>query len=308
MSLSNYHYRNTLHTNYHFNNPARFIFGNMKNSKQAILFFIFFTVTISSFSQDTLPKFTARDLGKGRAQISWTNAFQNTLVQLTVQRSFDSLKYFRSIFSSQSPELPQNGFVDNNLPQGYKVFYRIQYVFEGGAYFFTKSRSISAPPIDNQKDDYTDKDDSISAPTIPEVHYVKIYKQTMDSFLMQIPSKDYKRFKDSIAKRTKDTLYYIDDDQVVLRKYVPKPVWKSSLFVFTNIYGYVNINLPLAKQHKYSIRFFEENGTEIFKINHIKEPELVLDKVNFIHAGWFLFELYEDDKLKEKNKFYIERD
>jgi len=35
---------------------------------------------------------------------------------------------------------------------------------------------------------------------------------------------------------------------------------------------------------------------------------LTLDKSNFIHAGWFKFELYEDGQLKEKNKLLIPKD
>ena len=34
----------------------------------------------------------------------------------------------------------------------------------------------------------------------------------------------------------------------------------------------------------------------------------VLDKTNFVHAGWFTYELYEDEKLKEKNKFQLQKD
>ena len=54
--------------------------------------------------------------------------------------------------------------------------------------------------------------------------------------------------------------------------------------------------------------FYEEDGTELFRIKTIKEPELILDKTDFIHAGWFSFELFEDDKLKERNKFYLSKD
>jgi len=33
-----------------------------------------------------------------------------------------------------------------------------------------------------------------------------------------------------------------------------------------------------------------------------------LDKANFLHAGWFRFELYENGQLKEKHRFYIPKD
>jgi hypothetical protein len=56
------------------------------------------------------------------------------------------------------------------------------------------------------------------------------------------------------------------------------------------------------------VKFFEENGNPIFEIQHIREPQLILDKSNFLHAGWFFFELYEDEKLKEKSKFFLSKD
>jgi hypothetical protein len=78
--------------------------------------------------------------------------------------------------------------------------------------------------------------------------------------------------------------------------------------IYTNREGNVVIALPEVKTSQYSIRFFLENGMEILQLNKVKEPLLTLDKSNFLHAGWFRFELYENDVLKEKNKFYLPKD
>ncbi|MBC7587001.1 MAG: hypothetical protein H7178_01475 [Chitinophagaceae bacterium] len=275
--------------------------------KKRFLLAIFFIICFdAAMSQDTLPNFTVRTFGNGKAQVSWINSFDK-IVQLTVQRSFDSTKFFRTIFSSQSPWLPQNGFIDNAIPAGYRVFYRIQYVFEGGSYFFTKSLSPTVyKPL---KVAGTDDEPEPSKPLKPgEKRMVKIYKRNKETFVTELEYNEYKKFRDSIAKNTKDTLYYTNNDEVVIKPFVPKQTWRPSSNIFTNDKGYVNIVLPLAKQKHYRIVFLEENGSEIFQIKHVKEPELVLDKANFIHAGWFFFELYEDDKLKEKNKFYLWKD
>ena len=40
-------------------------------------------------------------------------------------------------------------------------------------------------------------------------------------------------------------------------------------------------------------------------LKEVKEKEFKIDKANFYAAGWFKFELYEDGKLIEKNKFKI---
>lgn len=87
-----------------------------------------------------------------------------------------------------------------------------------------------------------------------------------------------------------------------------KPDFIPSFFVYTNKDGYVFINLPDADKKKYHIKFYEEDDTFLFEIKSIRETALTLDKANFMHAGWFRFELYNDDKLIEKNKFYLAKE
>ena len=70
----------------------------------------------------------------------------------------------------------------------------------------------------------------------------------------------------------------------------------------------VIISLPDAGKKKYSLKFFEDDGTFLFDIKKIDEPYLTLDKVNFRHAGLFRFELYKDGSLIERHKIYIPKD
>jgi hypothetical protein len=81
-----------------------------------------------------------------------------------------------------------------------------------------------------------------------------------------------------------------------------------SFYIYTNKDGYVFINLPDANEKKYHIKFYEEDNSFLFEIRNIKDTALTIDKTNFMHAGWFSFELYNDDKLVEKNKFYLSKD
>ncbi len=81
-----------------------------------------------------------------------------------------------------------------------------------------------------------------------------------------------------------------------------------SFYVYTNKDGYVFINLPDADQKKYSIKFFEENNNFLFELKPVKETALTLDKANFYRAGWYLFELYNDEKLVERHKFYLNKE
>jgi hypothetical protein len=91
-------------------------------------------------------------------------------------------------------------------------------------------------------------------------------------------------------------------------KPAPKPVWVPSVFVFTGNEGSPVIKLPDAANKKYAIKFMKEDGTVLFYLPNIKESYLTLDKVNFLKSGWYYFELMEDGKLKEKNKFLITKD
>ena len=281
---------------------------------------LFLFICYNSFAQDTLPSFSAVILNNNKAQISWTNPYPNC-TQISVQRSYDSLRFFQTIFSALSPELPQNGFADNNYISQIKIYYRIFYVLEDGKYFFTNSKT--AKRFDGNKkvevnENFVAADTSsirqinlINSPNsahIPLKRMFSIYRRSTDSLYNVLEEKLYYKFKDSIAYKTKDTLYSLENDIIIWKPFVPKPLWKPSLHIFTAEKGYVIINLPLARTHKYRIVFFDENEQEIFRIKQLKQEKLMLEKSNFFHAGWFHFELYEDEKMKEKNYFFIDKE
>ncbi|MEO7530250.1 MAG: hypothetical protein ABIS69_02530 [Sediminibacterium sp.] len=355
-------------------------------------------------AQNPLPELSVKELTRGKIQVSWYSPEKNC-IQLAVQRSLDSNKNFRTIFSAQSPELANNGFVDNRPPIG-KAYYRIFYVIEGGAYFFTRAimvETLPAPMPVNQalfpemekpkdltniylkkqflfrltKPEYQHFKDSLTktkdvlhrmdqfsvewrpAPKPVDTRdIVRIYQKDMlvaeldrkayqlfrdsikentkdtlyaidpqrvqirtfipiqksvfiyrnDSLLQQVDLFVYRRFRDSVSTRTKDTLFAKDNNRVEIHSFQPKYAWRPSQFIFTNSKGYVTVILPLANRHKYHIIFFEEDGSEVFRIKTVKETEFILDKTDFVHAGWFSFELFEDEKLKERNKFFITRE
>ena len=89
---------------------------------------------------------------------------------------------------------------------------------------------------------------------------------------------------------------------------IKKPDFVPSFYVYTNKDGYVYINLPDAEKQKYRIKFYEENEEFLFEIKSIKQAGLTLDKTNFMQAGWYHFELFNDEKLVEKHKFYLAKE
>ncbi len=268
-------------------------------------------------AQDTLPSFTIRDINDNKILIAWTSRFGDNCIQLALQRSFDSTHFFSTIYSAQSPELPHNGVLDDRMPKGVKVFYRIFYVLQGGQYFFSKSLGLFSfnkmrLPLtlsnqnlisDNNDDNaFNESSVGISPASNP---YLNIYKRTTDSLYERIELRNFRHLRDSLSQR-KDTLNRLDSISFIIKPYLPKITWKSSKFVFTTeATNSVSIKLPQPKLHKYRIVFFEGNGTELFEIKNPKDDNLVLDNSNFVHGGWFSFDLYEDEKLKEHNKFQI---
>ncbi len=104
-------------------------------------------------------------------------------------------------------------------------------------------------------------------------------------------------FKGSIVNNTT-----LNNSAEVPRSFVP------SFYVYTDKTGYLQINLPNADQKQYSVKFFSEDGDFLFELKGLKDRLLTLDKANFLHAGWYNFELYDGEKQLEKHKFYIAKD
>lgn len=211
------------------------------------------------------------------------------------------------------PTTPQNGFVDNKAPNGLQ-FYRLYIMLEGGRYLF----SVAKKPFN-------------------DTNYLQ--QLTIDPTMLRNLSRDsLLRLKAGLAKIDRpdmgkttllDSLLILDSlmraSPAVIRlgsfqtgdsASLPNAVviknrptaFEPSLYVYTNKDGYVKVNLPEEGNKKYMIRFFEEDNSLIFELKDIKTKNFRIDKANFFHAGWFRFEIYEDGKLLEKHKFYLEKD
>jgi hypothetical protein len=94
----------------------------------------------------------------------------------------------------------------------------------------------------------------------------------------------------------------------VIKTYVPRKCTNHPGLFIPEKDGNVRIVLPDALTKNYNIKFFDINSLPIFEIKRVKEPMLILEKTNFLQAGWYKFELYQDGVLKEKNKFNIPKD
>lgn len=286
-----------------------------KKFKSWLLLFLLLSAGQLVIAQDTLPRFTVEDKGAGRIVVSWSNPYNN-LVQLAVQRSYDSLKRFSSVFSATSPELPLNGFSDKIVP-GLKMYYRIFYVMRGGTYYFTSSMrpggSVSTvAAYDSRRDKINDSllnelKTAVKDSGNNTVSNEPIYLKTKDGVLSFMPV-DFKAYRDSILTKTNDTLMQIASDTVLLQPYSPPFIQRTSEYIFTDRDGYIVVKLPDAGAKKYDVVFLEEDDTVVLELTGIKESQLTIDKTNFYHGGWYKFELRENGHVKERNRIFLPTD
>jgi hypothetical protein len=185
-----------------------------------------------------------------------------------------------------------------------------------------EEKYLILPKIDNSRIYYmienpTPKKPSVSTagkiktPTI-EVEKILFVKRR-DSVIMQLAGNRVRRFSDSLVKQTKDTLLFVNADTLQIKPYIekyiePKEVYKISPFVYTSKDGNVTIALADYNHKKYNVTFYETDSIPVLEVKEINDAVLIVDKTNFGHSGWFRFELYEDGKLKEKNKLLIPRE
>ena len=306
--------------------------------RQSAFFLLVSCIGFAASAQDTLPAFTLVSKGNNRIIISWSNPYQD-IRQLTIQRSFDSTKNFKSILTLPDPTVPQNGYADTKATSEH-MFYRLYILLDSGRYIFSKAKRpvpdtirvkelpkeiktveqpvFEPPRQENNKivvtEEVKPKEPEKKEVVKPEILKPKeipervVFIKRHDTLIAQIGERSVRRFRDSVATRTKDTLNYNTADTIVIKPFVPKEVYKPSKYVFTERYGNVKIMLPLAAEKKYTIKFFNEAGSPLFEIKQIKDTLLTLDKANFMRAGWFTFELYEEGVLKEKHKLYVPKE
>jgi hypothetical protein len=265
--------------------------------KKPFLFFSFFVLlTCTLQAQDTLPKFSVRNVGNNRIIIGWTNNFRN-IKQISIQRSFDSLTNFKTILTVPDPTTPQNGYLDTKATNDH-MFYRLYILLDRGYFIFSQAKK---PIIDTFKKEQNALVIDLKRLIIEE--QIEIPKlETIADTIAYLRKMDLGGKFDMLLG--KDTLRTIDQN---LKNKIRPDVFVPSKYVSTYKNGYVRVNLP-DDDKKYNIKFFEDDGSFLFELKDIKEKTFSIDKANFYHAGWFKFELYGDGKLIEKHKFYLEKE
>jgi hypothetical protein len=240
--------------------------------KKLFLLFLMFSFLLGNdiFAQDTLPRFSLRNVGNKRIVVEWLNNFKN-IKQISIQRSADSLKNFKTILTVSDPGLPENGFLDTKAPTD-NMFYRLYIMLDKGIFMFSDTKR---PILDTM----------VAAKGF-------MIKTENPSLVHALPTDS--AFKIPVIVNNNHT--------------VKTEEWVPSKYVYTLKDGYIRISLPDDHDKKYTIRFFTVRDELLFELKEVKERNFKIDKANFYHAGWFKFELYENAQLKEKNRFYLPRE
>lgn len=262
----------------------------MKHLVAIVIFGNALLMGYSVCAQDTLPSFTAANRN-GRIILNWVNNFP-LVKQLSIQRSSDSLKGFKTILTLPDPTAITNGFLDNNAPDTV-LFYKLYILLDSGKYVFSKSKRPEKKTMQpaqantGQREERSLIATSTQATTEPAAEPATTVTATIAN----------------VAE--KQRIHDLKGDTVT--QVVTPVIVKPSSFVFTSAEGNVTIVLPRDKFNRFSIRFFDPEGDPAFTINSIREHTIIVDKSNFMRSGTFVFELYENGVMKEKNKVQIPR-
>jgi len=272
---------------------------------------LFSTVAIG---QQPLPAFDVRDIGSGRIVISWLNQYPYT-AQITIQRSFDSLRGYKSILTVPDPSAVQNGFADTKASNDH-MFYRLYIQLDKGQYFFTTPRQplkqIAAAP------ETATQQRASSQPAITTTKIVEASPAPTPPPDNQTESNEVPKAASQFpVKKIEPVVIKLDISKMGDSAKVPFTVspqndpdaYAPSLYVYAIPEGHVRVDVPNKKRiANYRIRFYEADKQFLFELKQLPAPSFLLDKTNFLHSGWFLFELYDEARLLERHKVFLEKD
>ena len=244
-------------------------------------FFIIIGIADKLAAQETLPNITVKNQN-GIIIVSWKNEYPLSVKTINIQRSYDSLKNYSTIGSVLNPQNRENGFADTKPPYN-KMYYRVFISFDGGAYRFSEAaRPVKDMPADiaQSETDSTDYDPQL----------------TRDSAGIRVAI-NHRNDRNKIEPKSNLPV-------VVTSPIITYP----SRRIYTGRDNNVIINLPDAAIKKYQVKFFDESEVPLFEVNKLPENYLIIEKVNFIRSGLYYFELYENGRIIEKNKFFVPKD
>lgn len=254
-------------------------------------------------AQSSLPEFSAI-VKKGTTIISW-NTPAEKLTLLLIQKSTDSINNFKSVASMPDPNTPNNGYVDKNNPTQL-FFYRIFYVGVNGKYYFTRSSRATKEAMPTElknfvKDTLPEKNKGVPA-TMPLPELSSLAVVEIPEYIPKKETIDALKINEEKSLATKFQI------SIETEKIGAESTLKTNPFLFINKDNNLMLFLPDIHKRKFHLHVYKEDGSTIFQMKNIKDPQLLIDKSNFIYSGWFKYEIFEGEQLKEKGRFLINPD
>lgn len=243
-------------------------------------FFLFLFCSKTNAQNDTLPLLSLKSVGT-RVIVSWKQNYNKVVTTLNIQRSYDSLKNFRTIGEVLSPQSIENGFIDANPPYR-KMYYRVFVAFEGGSYAYSKTYRATKDTSFNIA-----KVNQFPTSMVGAINPFQVTPSKETSIDGKLPV---------LVIKPKNNNLELDEK--------PKITYPSQR-IYTLKDNNVLITLPNTSTIKYSIKFYTEYDKFLFEIKRVKEDNFIIEKVNFGRSGWYKFEVYENGELIETNKFQI---
>ncbi len=240
-------------------------------------------------AQDSLPRFTLQERN-GLVIVGWFNPFTD-LTELVIQRSLDSTKGFKSIVSMPDPRALSNGFLDRKVDAA-RHYYRIFYIRDGLRYEFTPASKAMKT------------DDNLGKETMAQKGAAAADLPAPAPTPVPTPAADMNGNAYAAMPRANRNDLKVGS-QLRIEAQLPEEIFTPSALIFTNKDGNLIVALPDAGKRKYSLKVFRDEGMLLFDMKQIGEAQLLVDRSNFFHSGWFRYELYEGEKLKEQNRFFI---
>lgn len=111
--------------------------------KLSVVLACLLTLSFSAYSQALLPNINVF-FKNGKTHIAWTSGY-NSIKQIGVQWSQDSLYNYATIGYVSSPNKKINEYVDSKARAG-KNYYRLFILFSNNSYFFSNPAAVSLEP------------------------------------------------------------------------------------------------------------------------------------------------------------------
>lgn len=228
--------------------------------KKLALSLFFSTLTgIVIHAQDTLPKFSVRNVGNNKIIIGWTNTF-TSIKQISIQRSFDSLTGYKTILTVPDPTAPINGYVDGKAVNDH-MFYRLYIMLDKGVFLFSMAKK---PVLDTLRragfpaNVNIQPSDSVTIPNFglnnkakPEVFVpsLHVYTYRDGNVRINLPEEEDKKYSIKFFEDNGDFLFELKDLKERTFKLDKSNFYHAGWFRF-ELYE----NGTLKEKHKFYLR------------------------------------------------------